>query len=194
MRNTNLKTIMVVAGLLTAVVGYGEEIPKGWFHAGNRPKDYDMSVDRSVAHGGKASASLKCITDKTGGFGTLMQTCKPDAFRGQRVRMSGYVQSKDVADWAGLWLRVDGAQKEALAFDNMQKRPIKGTSNWIKYEIVLDVPAAAQEIAFGVLLTGKGQVWMDDLNFEVVGKDVPTTGEKMGEETRALPSNLNFED
>ena len=194
MKNTNLKTIMVVAGLLTAVVAYGEEIPKGWFHAGNRPKDYDMSVDRSVAHGGKASASLKSITEKTGGFGTLMQTCKADAFRGQRVRMSGYVQAKDVADWAGLWMRVDGSQKEALTFDNMQGRPIKGTSDWTKYEIVLDVPAAAQEIAFGVLLTGKGQVWMDDLNFEVVGKDVPTTGAKMGEETRAMPLNLNFED
>ena len=39
-----------------------------------------------------------------------MQTFKADAFRGERVRMSGYVRSKEVSDWAGLWMRVDGPQ------------------------------------------------------------------------------------
>lgn len=194
MKNTTLKTIMMAAGLMTTIVAYGEGTPKGWFAAGSRPKDYEMSVDRVVVHSGKASATLKSVAATTAGFGTLMQTFKADEFRGQRVRMSGYVQSKDVAEWAGLWMRVDGAQKEALAFDNMQGRPIKGTSDWTRVDIVLDVPASASEIAFGILLTGKGQVWMDDLNFEVVGKDVPTTGAKMGEETRAKPLNLNFED
>ena len=128
-KNIHLKTIMIAAGLMTAVVAYGQGTPKGWFPAGSRPKDYEMSVDRSVAHGGKASATLKSVSAATAGFGTLMQTFKADTFRGQRVRMSGYVQSKDVADWAGLWMRVDGTQKEALAFDNMQGRPIKGTSD-----------------------------------------------------------------
>lgn len=61
-------------------------------------------------------------------------------------------------------------------------------------EIVLDVPEEAQEVAFGLLLTGKGQVWMDDLNFEVVGKDVPTTAESTVKKAPASPVNLNFED
>ncbi|PYJ08104.1 MAG: hypothetical protein DME25_02310 [Verrucomicrobia bacterium] len=173
----------------------GEETPKGWFHAGNRPKDYEMSVDRRIVHGGKSSAHLKSIVTQTTGFGTLMQTFKADAYRGKRVRMSGYVRAQDVADWAGLWMRVDGPKGEPLAFDNMQQRPINGTSEWQKHQIVLDVLEAAEEIAFGILLTGQGEVWLDDLNFETVGKDVPTTGESQPDRgVRRSPTNLDFEE
>ena len=57
----------------------------------------------------------------------------------------------------------------------MQNRPIKGTSDWTRYEIVLDVPQNAAAIAFGIRLRGKGQVWLDDVQFAIVGPDVPTT-------------------
>jgi hypothetical protein len=74
---------------------------------------------------------LKSIVSKADGFGTLMQTFKADSFRTKRIRFSGYVRSKEVMDWAGLWLRVDGSNGgEMLAFDNMQDRPIKGTTDW----------------------------------------------------------------
>src|SRR5205823_1432543 len=121
------------------------------FLAGNRPSEYQVSLDREVVHGGKSSARMKSIVTPASGFGTLMQTCTAHAYRGQRLRLSGYARTKDVNDWAGLWLRVDGPKGEPLAFDNMQQRPIKGTSEWQKYQIVLDVPADAQEIAFGIL-------------------------------------------
>ena len=58
----------------------------------------------------------------------------------------------------------------------MQQRAIKGTTDWTRYEIVLDVPDEAQRLAFGILLAGGGQVWMDDLKFEVVPTTVKTTG------------------
>ena len=40
----------------------------------------------------------------------------------------------------------------------------------------LDVPNEARGIAFGILLAGAGQAWMDELQFEAVGADVPVTG------------------
>lgn len=176
-------------------MGAFAEAPKGWFCAGSHPKDYEMTSDRKVVHDGKASASLKSIA-RSSGFGTLMQTCAADAYRGKRVRMSGYVRSADIANWAGLWLRVDGPKNEPLAFDNMQKRPIKGTTGWAKHEIVLDVPESARQIAFGLLLSGTGQAWMDDLKFEIVGNDVPTTTEAIptAVQVSPTPANLNFED
>ena len=194
MKNTKSKAIFVACAVLAAGVATGEETPKGWFPAGSRPKDYKMSTDRTVAHSGRSSAVLRSVAPKPGGFGTLMQTFKAEAFRSKRVRMSGYGRSQDVKDWAGLWMRVDGPRSEPLAFDNMQDRAIKGTSDWKKYEIVLDVPKSAQEIAFGLLLTGAGQVWMDDLDFAVVGKDVPTTGPKPSAGVAPAPANLNFEE
>ena len=70
-----------------------------------------MSLDRTGAHAGNACAYLKSVVAETDGFGTLMQMFKADEYRGKRVRMSGYVKAKDASDWAGLWMRVDGAKK-----------------------------------------------------------------------------------
>ena len=170
------------------------EAPKGWFRAGSQPKLYEMSLDRTVTHGGAGSATLKSIATRINGFGTLMQTFDATSFRGKRIRMTGHVRASEVEEWAGLWLRVDGPKSEALAFDNMQERAVKGTRDWEKHEIVLDVPATAQQIAFGLLLTGKGQVWMDDLTFEEVGLDVATTGAAPVQRTPSLPKNLDFEE
>ena len=210
MKTVRLRSLIVglacCAGTLTSA-----EMPKGWFPAGSDPKEYEMRLDRDVTHSGKASGTLKSIVPKASGFGTLMQTCKADEYRGKRVRMSGFVRSAEVLDWAGLWFRVDGANGEVLSFDNMMNRAIKGTVDWKQCELVLDVPKGSQQLAFGVLLSGTGQVWIDDLKFEVVGKDVPTTNVEAAVDpkgtptkpanrpatrpvTSAKPVNLDFED
>ena len=125
MKQKTFKALMLAAVMLSSTVASNGEPPKGWFAAGSHPKDYEMSLDRIGAHGGNACAYLKSVVAEPGGFGTLMQMFKADEYRGKRVRMSGYVKAKDATDWAGLWMRVDGARKdETLAFDNMEDRPI----------------------------------------------------------------------
>ncbi len=64
---------------------------------------------------------------------------------------------------------------KGISFDNMQSRPIKGTVDWRKYEIVLDVPQQTAGIYFGVLLAGSGGVWLSNVQLEIVGEGVPTT-------------------
>ena len=198
MKHRVFRALIVATVIMSSPIVGNAETPKGWFAAGSHPKDYEMSLDRTGAHNGTACAYLKSVAAETSGFGTLMQMFKADEYRGKRVRMSGYVKAKDATDWAGLWMRVDGARKdETLAFDNMQDRAIKGTIDWKKYEIVLDVPESSEMVALGLLLSGKGQVWMDDLQFETVGKDVPTTGKTTAEvASRAAKTslNLNFEE
>ena len=167
------------------------ETPNGWYRTGATPQAYDMSVDRTVAHSGKASATLKSIA-KPAGFGALMQSFDASSFRGKRVRMSGYLRSKDVDRWAGMLMRVDGPESSgSLAFDNMQNRPIRGTTAWTRCAIVLDVPDEAVAIAFGAMLIGSGQIWMDDLQFEIVGKDTATTSDN---KTVNGPRNLDFKE
>jgi len=185
---------MIAMSAAFALATGSEEAPKGWFRAGNRPNDYEMATDRQVTHSGKSSASLKSIVSEANGFGTLMQTFKAGTFRGKRVRMSGHARAEEIIGWAGFWMRVDGGKGEPLAFDNMEKRAIKGTSDWRKYEIVLDVSEKAEEVAFGMLLSGKGQVWLDDLKFEIVGTDVPATAEANNTDAAKGPTNLDFEE
>jgi hypothetical protein len=96
-----------------------------------------------------------------------------------------------VSGWAGLWLRVDLPEQRMGEFDNMQDRPIRATSEWAKYEVVLDAAPDAQDLAFGVLIDGKGAVWIDDVALEVVDASVAKTG--IGRHYGAGPVNLDFE-
>jgi hypothetical protein len=78
-------------------------------------------------------------------------------------------------------------------------KSLKGTRDWEKCEIILDVPANASNIAYGALISGTGQIWFDNLNFEIVATVIPTTGIEMETTSSAYtshqkePVNLDFE-
>ena len=161
--------------LIVAAPAIGANDAPGWHKAGDHPNDYDMGNDPSVSLHGKSSGYIKNNKPEPGGFGTYMQMFDAADFRGKRVQFSAFVRTENVENWASLWMRVDGEDK-AIAFDNMQKRAIKGTQTWTRYAVVLDVDSAkAKRIAIGVLLAGKGTVWIDDVRFETVGENVPVT-------------------
>ncbi len=167
----NLAAIVLTLGLLAASAVHADDpLPKGWMLSG---PGYQAGLDRQTKHGGAASAFLK-KTGAGGEFGTLMQMVDATEYRGSRLRLSGFSRALAVTGWAGFWLRVDGPAG-VLAFDNMQSRPIRGNAQWKRDEVVLDVPPEAKALAFGVLLAGGGQVWVDDLRLEAVGQDVAVT-------------------
>ena len=163
-------------------------VPEGWFLAGSKPSSYEAGTDEQAKYNDHPSAYLKSKENVTDGFGTLMQNFSANNYLGKSVRLSAFVKSEDVKDWAGLWMRVDKGS-QSVAFDNMQDRAIKGTTGWKVYEVVLDVPQDATGIFFGVLLSQTGSVWLNSVKFEVVGTDVPVTGRPQ----REGPTNLGFE-
>ncbi len=93
---------------------------------------------------------------------------------GRRVRYSAVMRTREVTDWAGLWLRVD-APHGMVVLDNMQDRALRGTTEWTEAAIVLDVAVEATELLFGALLTGAGAVDVARLRFEEAGADTPST-------------------
>jgi hypothetical protein len=68
-------------------------------------------------------------------------------------------------------MRVDGPGV-TQGFDNFSSRPLVGTDDWHQVEIILDVPSDAIGIAFGALMSGRGDFLIDDMQFEVI----PATG------------------
>lgn len=171
------------------------EVPEGWVVAGTAPQDYQVSVLPEKREGNNVVLLESVANPDPSKFGTLSQYCSADQYLGKRVRMTGYLKSENVKNWAGMWFRVDDSKQKdlSLSFDNMSDRPIKNTTDWKKYEIVLDVPQQAGAMAFGVLLEGSGKVWISGISFEVVDQSVPTTN--MVKERAALPQgpvNLDF--
>ncbi|MCP1493586.1 AraC-like DNA-binding protein [Peribacillus frigoritolerans] len=172
-----------------------EQLLKGWNLSGSHPFNYQMGIDRETFHKGQASGFLKSVTaESKEEFATMMQQFKAENYLGKRMKLSGFLKSKGVDGFCGLWMRVDNALHDVLQFDNMGNRPIVNDTEWNHYYIVLDVPENSAIISFGVLLSGSGQVWIDELEFEEVSIDTPTTNIDYGCDLLDGPENLSFEE
>ena len=189
----SLTIVFVSLGLFSLKNESKAQSINNWFKTGSKPNSYEIGFDKTVFLTGKKSAFLASKDKKIDGFGTLMQTCDAKDFIGKRVKMTAYIKSENISSWSGMWLRVDSRmEKKSLSFDNMQDRPIKGTTNWTKYEIILDVPMESGTLNYGFLINGTGKIWIDKISFDIVDKiEVkPTQNQIINEK----PSNIDFEE
>jgi hypothetical protein len=188
---------VLLASVLSFPASAGETTegaPSGWVLAGpgDTYKDYETALDGSVTHSGRISARVSSRVADPRREGTLMQVIRADRYRGKRIRLSGFVQAKDVVNGAGLWMRTEREFEKPLTRDNMGNRMVKGTSGWVACTIVLDVPQEAERIFFGIYVN-KGTVWADDLKFEIVDASVPVTDMMKARKPQPLePVNLDF--
>ena len=193
------RLIMVFFALFLIGVLASYDMPKNWATGGSAVQSYEMGIDYGAGQNGKNAATIKSISKeiKEDGYGSLTQKFLVDKYKGKRLRLTGYVKAKNVANWAGLFMRLEGEletlpngkqTRKLIALDNMSNRAIRGTVDYTKCEIVLDVPDTAVDIIYGGQILGTGQIWFDQLNFEVVGNDVPQTIGPL-----QAPTNLDFE-
>jgi hypothetical protein len=102
------------------------------------------------------------------------------AWQGKRVEVSAYLRTQDVRYTTGMNVIVFGARRRLLASDiNGGALRISGTNEWSRMSSVLDVPADAQRIEFGVGLWGSGRVWIDSFAMRQVPSTVPMTSDAM---------------
>ena len=210
-----MKSIFIrcaLAALFSAALGISAckkdtphvEVPiervRGWYETGSNSSAYSMGLQKGEGpDGGDAITIQSVLKDSIKGFGAFMKSSEPgpssmlEQFRGKRVKMSAQVKSNSITGWAGLWVRVDAATEEEgeYAFDNMGDRPVKGTTGWTTYDLVLDVDTAGKRLVWGILMSGTGQVWITEPVFTVVDSSVKTTAHPII--VPKEPVNLEFE-
>src|SRR5580693_1259077 len=123
--------LITVVIALTAIT-LSAAIPRGWYITGTNPHDYETGLD-DAQHNGHRVAYLKSISQTPTGFATLMQDFRANRYLGTRVRLRADVKTNQVIDRAFIWMRVDKADSDfsrMLAFDNMDGRTLKGTTDW----------------------------------------------------------------
>lgn len=90
-----------------------------------------------------------------------------DAYRGRIVQLSAWLRSEGRDDGvSGLWMRIDRASGSPAFFDNMADRPVR-TTEWTRVSIAAPVPQDATTILIGLIKSGEGAIWIDDLRFAV---------------------------
>lgn len=176
------------------VPGITRKAPIGWSKNGSNPAAYDVGVDQFETWGGMPSAYVKSkASAPEGGFAGMMQTTSAEAFKNQRVRLTGCVKTVEAKNGGHLWLRVDGSGKSgSLGYDDMNSRAPKGTTDWQEFSLVLDVPDHASSLNYGFFVQGTGKMWVNGLTIQPVGSDVPSTNISSAGQLPKAPVNLGF--
>jgi len=176
-----IRRLAIVVALLAPVLA-SAQVPTGWQAITDGSNDYTVRTDGARREGGQgfAGATIKANVESPRGSAMLAQSIRADAYRGKRIRLSGYLKTIGVNEGtAVMFMRVDG-DGVIQTSDFMQNRPLMMTNDWTRQEIVLDIPRTAVGFTYGFLLGGSGQAWLDDLSIDVVGNDVATTGHPGG--------------
>jgi len=191
----SLPALLLLPLIFAGAVQSDQKI-NGWFFSGSTPGQYTLNLDNQVFKSGTKSASIQSSVEKPEGFSTVMQICNAKNYLGTKIKMTGYIKSKNVTDWSGMWLRIDSKNPgETLGFDNMQDRPVQGDSDWTKCEIIMDVPEESITLNFGALLSGPGKIWFDNVSIEIFDNAVPKTPrEPVVSYYSDKPVNTDFEE
>ena len=135
-------------------------------------KNLRGGLDHATVHSGKSS--YRMWADNPDGryalAGAVTQRIRADRFRNQRIRFSTFLKLES-AEGLTLHLEVLGRAR------SVAKIALSGTTDWKRYELVLDVPSDGVGIDFGFVLD-KGTVWMDDAALTAVGREVPVTSHR----------------
>src|SRR5256885_11344005 len=176
------RALALGTAMVLAPVAARAQVPTGWQAVTDGSSEYSVSADVARRDGGQgfAGATIKANVESPRGSAMLAQSIRADAYRGKRVRLTGYLKTIGVNEGtAVLFMRIDG-DGVVQSSDYMQNRPLMLTTDWARQEIVLDVPRNAIGFTYGFLLGGSGQAWLDDVQLEVGSNDVPTTGQAGG--------------
>lgn len=110
-------------------------------------------------------------------FGTATASAPATSFGGRRVMVRAMMRTRD-ASAATLWVRANGGGR-TLALENNMAHPVTGTTEWTESTAVVDFPAGAESVSYGLLLLGRGSASIRDITVS----SGPITGAAM----RGLP-------
>ena len=166
--------MVVVCGAVLAEMPKERLIATGW--TAPESSDYEAGVDHKVVRGGKASLYLKSTSGNPKDY-AARQSVKAEAYRGKRVRLTAWVKPDQAEQGGAPWLRVD-FQNADYVLDGMleltKASSARAVNGWVKCELVAQIPDDALGISFGLRMIGKGEIWADDLAFDVVPATVRT--------------------
>jgi RNA polymerase sigma factor (sigma-70 family) len=141
---------------------------------------------KSLTDPGPSGSADYLKTVGANGTGRPLQACRfmrqdftnESPFLGHRIRVSGWVKTKDVAHWVGFSALVLNSNGHIFSDGDMNGAPIQGTTDWQEIDWVTDIPTEPCQMYFGPFLYGTGELWADDFKMETVPSDTPVNDDR----------------
>lgn len=152
--------------------------PKSWVNGFNDQlaMSCSMTPDSVIRHGGKYSiqytknkTNIEKINDQDDDH--VIYLLIPCAWVGKTISLSGFIRTKDVSGYAGLWMKLTG-ENGLMGLDLMRGHGLSGTNEWKKLEITMPLPEGVETIVVGLILKGNGTAWLDDLSVQIDNTDI----------------------
>jgi sugar lactone lactonase YvrE len=141
----------------------GAGYPQGWWTCNLISEGGGKTLwDSHTAHSGKRSAAIEY---DRGGSIWWQQTVQ--AKGGRPYKLSAFIKTEEVEKFVQVQLAfVDGMCRFLHELKNLPGTPpVKGTNDWSQMELEIRSPGNSTTVDIRCLITGKGKVWFDDLEF-----------------------------
>ncbi len=152
------------------VIGLNEKAPKfranvtGWVIDSSDPAHYELRCDRVYT-----DCRLAVLRSKPGvapdDVAAMLHAESAVPYRGRRVELRIEMKAGNVGGWLGAFVRIDDEQGRRVRLDDMNARPIRATSGFEWYSVVVDVPLDAERLTIGAALHGDGAVIIREVSF-----------------------------
>lgn len=130
----------------------------------------EFEIDATTVHGGHGAARLVRTAKTAGEFSAISDSIAVD-FTGEVIELHGFLRTDGVKGAAALWLRED-SNDGVVQFTNGEAENLAGTNGWAEHTLRLPLDPTATKVIWGVLLSGEGTVWADDMRVVVDDKPI----------------------
>jgi hypothetical protein len=135
---------------------------------------YSAVIDSNVQHNGHPTIQLSSATARGTWAAYDHNDRFPEKYIGHQIRMKVWIKSEGLTANSGPWIRVLGPNFSQIGAEGQRAhRPVKGTTDWTQYTAIADVPPETQCICSGIVMNGKGKMWLDVQSVEYEAIDTP---------------------
>jgi hypothetical protein len=170
-----LKAIILCAAVAAALnvnLSAAEQpgVPRGWTLAPSTGGSFEVGYD-----GKEGATYLKSVGDPGQALAALQQSVDPKAFQGKRLMLTAEIKASEHAIGGELYIRAksQSGTSSGASWD--------AQTDWttVKVQLLRGMEQPLDSLDFGVVLQGKGEVWMRNLRLETLSDAVVIKADNM---------------
>lgn len=187
-------TVLLVACLLFSKLTLkAQMLPNAWTKSGTWASSYSMKIKPNEGLNNSNALLLESIGKNIMGSGAIIQTISSSNYVGKRIKLSAYIKTENVNNFACLVLcsqqNVANFWNNDASVSDDKKTFLKGNHTYKKIDCYLNVTDNFGNIVLGAMIKGEGKIWLDRFNLEII-ENIKETGNELSK----APQNMEFED